>query len=416
VRAAIYDDATAVDLTMFIGVASKSHRSIAKCDIYQSGVLIQADVPIESGSVTVDRTAAIRARCNVKIIDTTILPTPTGGITTPAGYELRLWRGIRLRSRAAWAVYSDFITHNGEYVTHNGQFVVLGSDGSIYGEDIEEKNAWVSLGYFAIQTLAVSGKDYSQTIVGEDRSRTVADAGLDDALVWATSDSLEVKIEEILRKSLPSIPFIAQYQGSSHNSAAVTHERGANPNDVVLKSAQAVGNEAYWDHHGIFVWRPEPDLRSAVPVTQVWEGPGGVLIDLTVNYDRRPAYNAAPVIGENPTSSAEIYSLAIDDDPLSPSYYYGPFGKKPAPAFRDSQIDTQDKADAAAAARLAANLGVVRSLDLTAVPNPVLEPGDAIHIRRLPIHVDEVAIIETQTIGLGSDQSMSMTCRTKVLY
>jgi hypothetical protein len=417
VRVALYDDGSAVNLTEFIGVASKSHRSIAKCDIYRSGEPIEYNVPIVSGTVTIDRMAAVRSRCSVVLHSRSLIPTQYGGILTPEGYELRLWRGIRLRSRTTYPVWGDYITHNGEFVTHNGAFVVLGSDGTIYGEDIESRNAWVSLGYFAIQESNVDGQTLEIRVEGEDRSRTVSDAKLTDAVSWVTTDSLEVKVEEMLRQALPSIPFFTQYQGSSHSAANVTHERGADPMQSVLDAAQAVGHEAYWDSFGTFVWRPEPDLRSATPVTEVYEGAGGTLVSLNVSRSRRPSYNAAPVVGDNPTTDAEYYAMAVDNDPMSPSYYYGPFGKKPSPVFRDAQIDSQAKADAASSARLAANLGRARILDLSQVPNPILEPGDAVRVRRRDVYVDdEVALIDKQTIGLGATDRMTLEARTRVMY
>ena len=405
-----------IDPNLFTVVSSKSHFASAKADIYLGGQLLRPGVKIISGAVHVDRTAAIRSQADLTIADPTLTPAQSVYLS-PRGYELRIWRSIRLRPRSAYWTGTDFLTGGGEYLTGSpyGPFLTTGATFDDFGQDVDWVDAWVSLGFFVIQDADTNGITLETKIQAEDRGRMVEDASLTDAVVWTTAETLETRVNDMLINALPSIPFVTSFQGTTHVAANVTHERGSGPMTKVLEAAESVGYEAYWDSNGQFVWRPEPNLQTANPVAYVVEGDDGVLVAASLRQSRKPAFNAAPVVGENADNTAEYFAMAVDNDPNSPSYYYGTFGKKPMPVHRDPQIDTQAKADAASTARLQANVGIARSIDFQMVPNPLIEPGDAVFISRPKLGVDEVALVDAQSIGLSVEDSMSAQCRTRTV-
>ena len=95
---------------------------------------------------------------------------------------------------------------------------------------------------------------------------------------------------------------------------------------------------------------------------------------------RDGTYNAVSVSGQ--TSDANVppvYGFASDGDPASPTYYNGPFGKKPR--FYSSQyITTTEQANDVAINMLAEALAINSSLTFNALMVPFLESGDVIAV------------------------------------
>jgi hypothetical protein len=407
VRTVVDDDGAPVDLSEWVGVVSSSHRAASKADLYRGGALVYSGLEVVEFSSTFDRGSAIRGSASATIANQDV-------DLTPFGDELRLWRGLRLRPKRAYGAFTDYITGGGDYLTGDGVFLVIGDDFDIFGEDVLEQTVWVSLGFFPIQSVTRDGTSLVWSVEGEDRARFIADALTEDSIEWTVADTLETKIEELVRDALPSIPFTSLYEGTTHLAPAVVHDRSSDPWAIVLESAQAVGYEAFFDSDGRFVWRPEPDLRSADPVVTFTTGVGGnIVADTTsVTRSRRDAFNAAPVVGNNADNTAEYYAMATDDDPNSDTQYDGQFGKKPMPLDRNEQVDSQAKADASSEARLVANLGMDRTITFDAVPNPVGEPSDAAAFTHDRLGINEAVLVERQSLG-GVEASMSIDARTK---
>ena len=99
-----------------------------------------------------------------------------------------------------------------------------------------------------------------------------------------------------------------------------------------------------------------------------------------------------------------------DSDPSSPTFYDGGFGHKPR--FYSSAFISSDAQAASAAASIgSAQKGVARSLALEAVPQPALEPGDLVLIKREAIGVNEVHALDAVRYGLTADGAMSASSR-----
>jgi hypothetical protein len=407
VRTVVDDDGAAVDLDEWVGVVSSSHRAATKADLYRAGQMIHAGLDVVEFSASFDRSSAIRGSASATITNTDV-------DLTPFGDELRLWRGLRLRPRRAYGTYTDYITGGGEYLTGGGAFLVIGSDFDTFGEDVDDELVWVSLGFFPIQTVTRDGQSLAWSVECEDRARMISDALTEDSVEWTTGNTLETVIETLVRDALPSIPFTSTYEGTTHTAPAVVHDRSSDPWAIVLESAQAVGYEAFFNSDGSFIWRPEPDLRSAESVVTFSTGSGGNIVagSTSVTRSRRDAFNAAPVVGNNADNTAEYYAMATDDDANSDTQYDGQFGKKPMGLNRDEQIDSQAKADASSEARLHANLGMDRTIQFDAVPNPVVEPSDAVSFTHDRLGINEAVLVETQSLG-GIESGMSIVARTK---
>jgi hypothetical protein len=335
---------------------------------------------------------------------------------SPDGWEIELFRGIALPGRnGSYATLTDYITHGGSYVTYGdlGFVAAPGSATSTFGDDVAGSVLWVSQGIFAIQESDVSDQNGEAVTVidGEDLGRKIDDATLMASVGWATTDTLETKLAEMVQTAVPYLTF--QATGATHPAPAIVHERKASPLDILVESARSVGYEQFLRGYTT-VWRPEPDLRSATPVCELVEG--GAWIEGQLQLSRRDSHNAWTVVGRNPDAqdNAEITATTYDDDdPTSLTYWNGPFGRKPAPDERSELVDTQAKADAAVEALKLKNRGRSRAITVDSWPCAILEPGDAVTIRRSVLDVDEVALLDEVELGMSVKDGMSVVFRTK---
>jgi hypothetical protein len=99
-----------------------------------------------------------------------------------------------------------------------------------------------------------------------------------------------------------------------------------------------------------------------------------------------------------------------DDNPGSPTYYFGPFGRKPR-FYASAFITTDAQATSAAAAIGSSQQGVARSLVFQSVPNPSMRPGDLILLRREAMGVNEIHLLDAMTIGLTAADVQSGSSR-----
>lgn len=100
---------------------------------------------------------------------------------------------------------------------------------------------------------------------------------------------------------------------------------------------------------------------------------------LSKDDDRDDIYNAVRLRYELPFAGSFVVE-ATDDDPASPTYYDGAFGKKPKTIDNDL-VDTEANAQAACDALLEQYRGIGRVLTVGGVYNPLLEPGDTVAVR-----------------------------------
>jgi hypothetical protein len=128
-------------------------------------------------------------------------------------------------------------------------------------------------------------------------------------------------------------------------------------------------------------------------------GEVGVMVDAGEDLDRTGVYNGVLLEGQATADAAPVSALAVDSDPLSPTYWGGPFGKV-AMVAQSSSVQDATQAAAAAQSLLGLRLKMTRSLKLTAAPNPALEAGDSIDVV-FPDGREERHLIDAVTIDLS---------------
>ncbi|MEH3055555.1 MAG: DUF5047 domain-containing protein [Patulibacter minatonensis] len=353
----------------FRDTVRQSHRVAHRAEIRRDGALIQVAGIVE-GSVTLDQTAATRGQIDVDLAVDTV-PTPTGPLSAsaPYGNELYVWRGIQ------W------------------------TDGS---------SELVPLGVYRIDDTDADGA--SLRVSGQDRSARLIDARIEAAYQVSAGTQYGAAIVALLRDAWPTMPYDStEFGGITTQAPQLAFAEGDDRWGRAQEMATSCGMDLWFDGTGTL--RLTPVAGSSSPVAEIHEGATGVLVEAAARWSRAGTYNRVIATGENTAQDAPpVRGVATDDNPQSPTYYYGPFGR--VPRFYSSPFLTTDAQCASAAtAILNRQLGATKSVSFGSLVLPYLEPRDAVSIRRPRAGVDEVHVIDKLTIPLGVAGTMTGSTR-----
>lgn len=323
-----------------------------------------SDGTFTDGTVTLDGKADVRGACTLTLrTNHELIPVDYEDLLAPYVNEIRIERG-----------------HTGELVT---------------------------LGYFRIYDSNVTdnGSDLEISITGYDRSKRFVDATVEEAKNIPSGTNFATAISDLLLMVDPTLNY------DFIETPATTPLISLSEDDSVWTAAQtlanAIGMLLYFDGDGVCRL-----LRSGTR-SPVWTvGEGGALLNVSRAWSRQGAINRVVATGENPTTNA-IYRSdppAIDDNPLSPTYYKGPFGKVTF-AYSSSYITSQQQADDAAASILAQKLGTMQQVNFGSIVNPALEPNDVVTVVRSRLGLQADLVIDQLTIPLDAGSSMTGVCR-----
>lgn len=351
----------------FLTACRTSHRIAVHVDVLRNGQPVYAECPLVSGTVTLDRTAEVRGRCSLVIAAS----GNVGDFLTPAGNELRIYRGVAL----------------------------------------PERDEFVSLGVFRIDSVSETDPGRSYKVTGYDRAQRVREAALEDVYVIPNGTNYGTAILSLIDNGVPGLTY--RFAPVIHQTPLLVFDDFGEGGrwKAALDMATAIGHDLYFDGDGICVLRPETDPTGAAVLT-LTDGPGGVIVKAQRDLSRNKSYNAVIATSSGPNDP--VRAVARDVDPSSPTYYYGPFGRKPL-RYSSELIATLGQAEEAAAALLRRSLGISQSLQFQTVPNPALEPGDVVAVKRQGLAIDETAVIDSIELGLLPSDGMSITVRARQL-
>ena len=236
---------------------------------------------------------------------------------------------------------------------------------------------WVSLGYFRIQSSEQDdAPDGPIRIGGQDRMSGIIEARLLEPRQFPAVDTYGDVLADLVEEVFPAATIVWDDTTDADplgRAVIAEEDRFEFLNDLIT----SLGKIWYWDHRGILVVKDAPD-----PEDVVWEvnaGADGVLVDLSRDLSREGVYNAVVASGEALDTTAPPRGVAVDDNPDSPTYWDGAFGK--VPRFYSSPFITSEaQALTSAAAILRRNLGLPYNVRFGQVPNPALEPHDPVAV------------------------------------
>jgi hypothetical protein len=361
----------------FLDTLTGSHKMFSRavvCTSFQDGISPTGyEIPIVDGEVRTDASADIRSSLTLSTAgDVGSWPHEHDDLLAPYGNEIWVERGL------------DF------------------------GNGVREI---VGLGYHRIDTTSQArGPDGEIIVTASDRMSGIIDARLVQPIQFASGGTLANAFDVLVHEVYPDAEIVYDFDAEDSNfttSHIAEEDRYGFLNDL----ARSRGKIMYWDYTGKLRVESPPD--PTVPVYQVASGRGGVLVELSRSLTRQGVYNAVVVNGETPTDKPPVQAIVYDNNPLSPTYWNGPFGHVPR-FYYSSFITTNSAANAAGQSLLQQAIGLPYNIDFQMIVNPALEPYDPIRITspdRTDIHV-----IDSITIPLTATRSMSGSTRKLITF
>jgi hypothetical protein len=320
----------------FLKALAESHRVATRVQLFlTTGEVI--DLEHTGGSVPVDRAQAIRRTCTVTGADPSLIPrTPADELAT-YGARLRISRGID------------------------------------YGDGSQEL---VPLGVFRLDTVDGDVNEGPVTLQGKDLSVIIADDKFTEP--FKVSGTVVGAVTALIQRSIPDADVISLIVDVPIGSRVFDTE--ADPWAGAQEIAAAAGAEVYANADGVFVIATLPNLLTTPPVWAIEATEGGVYISASRAMTSDGVNNGVLARGENTSENVPPVSyLAVDDDPTSPTYWDGPYGRRPK-FISSSAYTTVNACAQAANAELAKSRAPNASGDITSLPNPALEPGDVLRL------------------------------------
>jgi hypothetical protein len=360
----------------FLEVIRGSHKIFSRVKVltaYQEGLApTGTDVRIISGDVRADASTDIRQTVEIITPGNRRWPTKPNDLLTPYGNELFVERGI------------DY---------GNGTIEVL------------------ALGYFRIDSVEQDvGPDGEIHITGSDRMIQIIDGRLPYPVQFNAGTSILTVFNQLVHEIYPNATIIFDFDASS-SFFTVMHIADEDRFRFLADIAASYGKIMFWDYKGQLRIQDPPDPDN--PVYEVNSGVNGVLVTLQRELTRDGVYNGVVAHGETTDDTIPpVTALVYDNDPNSPTYWFGRFGKVPR-FFGSSFLVSNSGALSAARKILQQAVGLPYNINFTTVPNPALEVYDPITITSRDGSV--IHVIDTLQIPLTAEQPQTGTTRTRVI-
>lgn len=336
----------------------KYSRSISlRVDIMQGQNVVLADVPVVSGKLSRDRGQKIRMTADI-VLDTANHP------------EINVNQEVH-RFRVA-----TILTSLGVY------------------EEVQH-------GIFRIDDISVQ-QDNILELSGSGLEAYVVDARFLSPRTPPYGVSTVGFITTLIQEALPGQVVSVECSRDKPVQATAPWERERW--DAIDALASSINTEVYADHRGYFVIKDIPSLTTGYPAYVIRRGPAGTLVDVSIKSTRDRVYNAVVALGQSSDPNIPpVWGWAFDNNPASPTYYYGDFGQ--VPKFYSSQfLTTVAQCTAVAQSQLDEALAANRALSLTSLSLTFLEPGDVIDVEIQP-GVFERRLIQKITHGLDTNRA-----------
>lgn len=183
------------------------------------------------------------------------------------------------------------------------------------------------------------------------------------------------------------VPLVTGYP--LHYDSEIFYDTGVDYDSDIYSVTSTISSAGSQDHHGNLITRARGGSRDGV-------------------------VNAVTARGESVDDQPAVQATAIDNDPTSPTYWYGNFGRKRGKFF-SPVLTTTAMCLKAAQTQLAVRKLFERKAQVTTTVNPALRFGDTV---RILVHNENGRIVEEslhvlETIGFDSDTDSVMNLSTK---
>lgn len=168
------------------------------------------------------------------------------------------------------------------------------------------------------------------------------------------------------------------------------------------------GYDLNFDGNGVARAVNVQDPASVTPVFDFSSGTTSMLLDATIRGSLEQTYNGVIASGEGTGVTTPVRFESWDDDPNSPTYYQGQFGRVPY-FYSSPLLTTAAKCQRAAKRLLYRVKGRSQGFAFPTIVNPALEPLDVISVTING--VTSRAVIDKLTIPLRPTDAMTAIMR-----
>ncbi|MEU9495407.1 DUF5047 domain-containing protein [Streptomyces sp. NPDC048215] len=348
----------------FLAALAESHRVVTQVTLLRTDGTV-TELAHTGGSVPVDRGATIRRTCTVTSADISLIPATPADELTVYGARLRLERGI---------AFQDGTTE------------------------------MVPLGVFRLDDVDGDPLLGPVTLTGKGLECVVQDDLF--TVPYRATGTVSTAITELIRRSIPDADVIVTSSDPAIGSR--TWDTGSDPWAAVQEIAAVAGAECYTNADGSFVVAVLPDLLAANPVWSVAAGEGGVYIKGSRSMTSAGVRNGVLARGENAADGVPpVQWLATDDDTGSPTYWGGPYGRRPL-IYSSSTLTSESACRNASELLLRAAKAPNATGDFSSLPNPALEPGDVLRVVH-PGGLRELHQVQSFTVPLSPGGDFPIT-------
>lgn len=323
----------------FIPALSMSHKPVTRVQMFTSDGRV-IDIDHTGGSVTIDATQSVRRTCTVTATDLSLIPIRPSDQLAVYGAKIRIERGID---------YQD------------------GSDPEL-----------VPLGFFRVDRVEGDPDLGPVTISGSSMEAVLADDPFITPYSTRGVTMAIAAITGIIEDSIPDAVVVGK--ATDGPIGTTTWDAQADRWQAITDCATAIGAQVYCDADGQFVIANQPDVATSQVAWTVDAGETGVLITATRAYDRDGMYNVVVASGENTEDNVPpVSATAEDDDPTSPTYVGGPFGRV-TQFYSSATLTTLAACQQAANQLLAQAVKPSATVSVESAPNPLLDAWDVLRV------------------------------------
>lgn len=246
-------------------------------------------------------------------------------------------------------------------------------------------NEMCPLGVFVITESTVTQSSDPQAggvtvqLAGVDRSELISQYKWEDLYIVPDGITVDAAIALIVLNRLPGCEL--NFTSTPHltNRLLLGTSQGSDPWQDAQDLATSIGFELFFDARGICVLRPVPDPAIGAAQWEFSTATNPTIVEASKKLTVAATYNIVIAQGESSGDDAPVSATAYNDDPASPTYWLGKFGKRTV-YFTSPMLKTVQQCQDAADALINLVKGASENADLQVVPNPALEPGDIVAI------------------------------------
>lgn len=340
----------------FLEMLRYSHTAVSTIDLYDGETLIQRDIPVADGSVEAVRKNNVRRSFSASIATQEWEDFPVNTFSS----RMQVWVGMEIAPGVSRTL----------------------SQGIFRINDLSRQR---------LHSFDVSGSSFEAYIV-DDRFFTPRTP--------TKGTSTIVSIKALILESIPTAVF--KTTATQDKVVGMTAPWERERWEAITSLADSINAEVYCDPNGVFVIADKTDFVTGtqIPVWRVDVGPTGVMVTENLVHTRDKVYNGVVASGQSSDQDIPpVWDVVTDNNPKSKTYWGGPFGHVPK-FYSNPNFTTKEQCTSAATNMLAEATAENCNLDFTMLPNPALEPGDVVELRRMDGKIEN-HVVDSMTIPLG---------------